>query len=259
MGFLDMFDKLDDIIYKPVEAVCDWIKEPLRGFEQKRDIAKERQHMQMQEDMRRLEEKIAMEQEEHAAKMQFQRQKWDIEINTIIAEQEAGHRDRLVESIKNYQVQLASASRDIVESIGAMSIKLRCMANDLVLEKTQEYKRIQDEAKRQSIQELKEVKDNFFESDPETYRMLVSDIMEERRSMVETAGKCIVELSEDLKRLNENTDDLMKQGMRAVERYLMPMANALGGTVDVNAWKIQELKNPRTNETEAIGTDSIDE
>ena len=257
MGFLDMFDKLDDIIYKPVEAVCDWIKEPLQVFEHKRDMARDRQREQFNENMRRLEEELAMEHEEHAAKLQFQRQKWDVEINAIIAENEAEQRDRLVEAIKNYQVQLANASRDIVESIGAMSLKLRCMANDLVLEKTQEYKKIQDEAKRQSMQELKEAKDHFFESDQETYRMLVSDIMDERRSMVETAGKCIVELSEDLKRLNENTDNLMRQGMRAVEGYLKPMARAIGST-NINACEIQMSENRSIAAKEIIEVDSIE-
>ena len=40
MAILDMFDKLDDIIYKPVETVCDWIKAPLNSFEHKRDMKK---------------------------------------------------------------------------------------------------------------------------------------------------------------------------------------------------------------------------
>lgn len=38
MAFLDMFDKIDDIIYKPVEAICDWTKEPLRKWEHERNM-----------------------------------------------------------------------------------------------------------------------------------------------------------------------------------------------------------------------------
>jgi len=37
-----MFDKLDDIIYKPIELVTDWAKEPLRRWEHKRNIEQER-------------------------------------------------------------------------------------------------------------------------------------------------------------------------------------------------------------------------
>lgn len=225
MGFFDMFDKLDDIIYKPVEAICDWVKEPLKKMEYERSKGYRKQEAQIEEDNLKLDAQLKMDYGEHEARLQFQRQQWDIEINRIIAEQEDARRDKLVEAIKKYQIQLADASRDIVNSIGIMTLELRSRANDLIIEKTQAYKKVQDEAKKQSMQELKEAKDNFFESDPQTYRMLVDTIMEERQSMVETAGKCIIELSEDLKRLNDNTDILMKQGMEAVDRYLQPVAH----------------------------------
>ena len=35
-----MFDKLDDIIYKPIETICNWMQEPLRQFETGREIRK---------------------------------------------------------------------------------------------------------------------------------------------------------------------------------------------------------------------------
>lgn len=38
MGFFDMFDKLDDIIYKPIEAITDWAREPLKRWEHKREL-----------------------------------------------------------------------------------------------------------------------------------------------------------------------------------------------------------------------------
>lgn len=231
MGLFDMFDKLDDIVYKPVETICNWVEEPLRRWDHGRNLASNEQNAQIDKEMRELDAQLEREREENAAKIRFQQQKWDVEINEMIAEQEAAHRDELVEAIKNYQIQLANASRDIVESIGEMSLRLRRKANDLIIEKTREYKKIQDEAKEQSRRELKEVKDEYFESDPDTYHILADEIMRERRNMVETAGKCITELSEDLKRLNENTDILMREGMKAVNDVLKPMAGAMGGNV----------------------------
>lgn len=259
MGFFDLFDKLDDIIYKPVETICDWVKEPLQNWEADRNMALNAQDAKIKENMRRLEVQLEMDCEEQRAKLQFQRQQWDVEINKIIAEQEDARRDRLVEAIKNYQIQLADASRDIVNSIGIMSLELRSKANDLILEKTQSYKKIQDEAKLQSMQELKDAKDNFFESDPETYRVLVDNIMQERRFMVETAGKCIVELSEDLKRLNENTNILMRQGMDTIGGYLEPMANAIGTSASMKIYDTKELENQEMIEAKVVETNYINE
>ena len=254
MGFFDMFDKLDDIVYKPVETLCDWIEEPLRKWEHGRNMNANEHAAQIEKEIHEFDAKLEMEREKNAAEMQFQRQKWDVEINEMIAEQEDLRRDKLVEAIKNYQIQLASASRDIVESIGKMSLNLRCKANDLVLEKMQAYKKIQDEAKLQCRKELQEVKDDFLESDPDTYHIMVDEIIQERRSMIETAGRFIDELSEDLKRLNENTDILMRQGMNTVERYLRPVADAMGVAVNVNADNAKMIENAEVVEKDVIET-----
>lgn len=268
MGILDMFDKIDDIVYKPVEALCNWVQEPLKSFSAKRETAAKqqtadiekaarqqiadneqrkittmhnqqmalnKQNADIEENNKKLD--IQLKKEEMAnknaalkeeAEINAEIRRWNAEIDQMINEQEDARRDRLVESIKRYQIDLANASRDIVNSIGVMSLELREKANNMVLEKTKEYKAIQDEAKKQSMIELKEAKDMFFEDDPDTYAMMRDNILEERRSMIDMAGRFIIELSEDIKRLNANTDELMKMGMNNVSAYLKPMANALG-------------------------------
>lgn len=228
MAILDMFDKLDDIIYKPVETVCDWIKAPLNSFEHKRDMKKIQQAADIEAATRQQEVELEVMRQRQAAELQADQRKWNAEIDQLINQQEEERRDRLVESIKRYQIELANASRDIVNSIGLMSLELREKANNLVIEKTREYKKIQDEAKKQSLEEIQQAKDMFFDTDPDTYKILVGDIMNERRTMVDTASKFITELSEDLKRLNENSDKLMCMGMQTVTDYLKPLTQALG-------------------------------
>lgn len=228
MGVLDMFDKLDDIIFKPVNTVCEWIEAPLRSFEHKRDMKKIQQAADIEAATRQQEVELEALRQRQAAELQVDQRKWNAEIDQLINQQEEERRDRLVESIKRYQIDLANASRDIVNSIGLMSLELREKANNLVIEKTREYKKIQDEAKKQSLEEIQQAKDMFFDTDPDTYRMLVGDIMNERRTMVDTASKFITELSEDLKRLNENSDKLMGIGMETVTEMLKPLTKALG-------------------------------
>lgn len=231
MAILDMFDKLDDIVYKPVEAICDWIHEPLRGIEHKRDLQAQRNLADIEAEKERQQVELDALREREAAALRADERKWNAEIDQFINEQEDARRDKLVAAVKQYQLELASATKDIVESIGLMSLEMRSRANDLVLEKTKAYQNIQDQAKKQSIIELKEAQEMFADTDPDTYRILVNDIMSERRSMVETAGKFIIELSEDLKRLNQNSDLLMSKGMDAVMESLSPLTAAIGTTV----------------------------
>ncbi len=216
MGLLDMFDRIDDIVFAPVQAICDWVHEPLRRMEHKREL--ELQAQQEQNLIARMEAE---------AELQAKRRQWQIEMDQLIQEQEDARRDRLVEAVKRYQIELAEAIQHIVENVGLMSLALRKRANDLVLEKTKAYIAIQDRAKEQSKKELDEAKMMFAEDDPETYRMLVKQILEERQSMIDMAGKFIAELSEDLRRLNQNSDLLLQQGMTAVTEALTPLTASL--------------------------------
>ena len=224
MAFLDMFDKLDDIIYAPVNSICEWTKEPLRRWEHKREM-----------DTRQHEAEVEAYSAREAAKLEVDTRRWHEEINELIAENQQRRNEELVESLKRYQMDVANTTKDIVESLGQMSLDLRERANNLLQEKTREYKAIQDEAKKQSIEELAEAKEMFGESDPETYRMMVSTIMAERKAMIDIAQNFMKELAEDFKRLNQNTDALLKMGMDNVNKYLSPIANQLSAEAQIQS------------------------
>ena len=278
MAFLEL-DKLDDILYKPIEAICNWVEEPLKAMAAKRertaaqhaadlDLRKsnEAHRNQMAAAQRtadietaklNLESKLrkdelaaqnAAEKERRAidnaanreaAEINAEIRRWNAEIDKMIMEEEDARRDKLVESIKRYQIDLANASRDIVESIGHMSLELREKASTMILEKTKEYKKLQDEAHKDSMLRSREVMDLFLDVDKDMCMMMLSTIKDERSSMFDMAGRFINELSEDMKRLNANTDELMRMGMDNVNAYLRPMSNALGINTDLTIKQLQ--------------------
>lgn len=254
-----MFDKLDDIIYKPVEAVCEWTKEPLKKWEHKRNMETQAQNIEAAERekaaARAHEEAMAQqtadnemakkkldqeltEQErasvtadlEARAKIDADIRRWNAEIDQMILQQEDERRDRLVECIKRYQIDLANAARDIVNSIGIMSIELRERANKLVLEKTKEYIAIQDKAKDDAMNRLEEIGTRFANNERVRIRMEDS-VINNMDSIINQADKFITEIAEDFKRLNQNTDDLMRMGMENANKYIAPMAGGLGVTL----------------------------
>ena len=49
------------------------------------------------------------------------------------------------------------------------------------------------------------------------------------------------EIAADFKRLNQNTDDLMRMGMENTNRFLQPMSNGLGVTLP-NPDEIKKLE-----------------
>ena len=183
MAVLDMFDKLDDIIYKPVETVCDWIKEPLRTFEHRREMKRQQMNIEATERanaaarahelnlsrqaaendaaQKRLDQELIEEERESIradlearAKIDADIRRWNTEIDQMILEQEDARRDRLVECIKRYQIDLANATTDIVENIGMMSLELREKANELVQQKTESYIEMQKKAETAAMERL---------------------------------------------------------------------------------------------------------
>ena len=224
MNVLSMFD----VVTGPVNAVCEWVKAPLKRFEHKRKMQMMDKEADVTIRLQREAAELAAERERQQAELQVEQRRWNAEIDELIADSEMRRNKEMVEAIKQYQLDLSNATKEIVESLGVMSLELRRKANDLLEEKMRSYKAIQDEAKKQSIAEINEAKEMFFEDDPETYRMLVNTALSERKSTFEVAGRFMLELSEDFKRLNQNTDALLQMGMRNVDKYLEPIAGKLG-------------------------------
>ena len=232
--FLDMFDKLDDIIFAPVNAICEWSKEPLRRFEHDRELQNMQREFDNTQTDKRLEselyeEKLKAENDARAESLRIDAdaRRWNAEIDQMISDQEQARNDRVVESLKNYQLDLSRATLEIVKNLGEMSLELRAKANDMIQEKTEAYRKMQKEAIAEYNNELKEVKE-MFADDRETFEMMRNEIIDERRSIIDLAKSFILELSDDIKRVNQNIDELTRMGMNNTDKYLSPLASALG-------------------------------
>lgn len=268
MSFFDMFDKIDDIIYKPVETICEWTKEPLKRWEHQRDMETQSQNIEAEERARRENHQHEMEKAQKTAdnemakkrldqalteeerksvtedmaaraKIDADIRKWNAEIDQMILREEDARRDRLVECMKRYQIDLSNAARDIVNSIGMMSLELRERANQLVIERTKDYIAIQEKAKDNAMNRLEEIGTRFANNERVRIRMEDS-VINNMDSIINQADKFITEISEDFKRLNQNTDELMRIGLQNAGEYIKPMANGLGvtlPTIDIDTTK----------------------
>lgn len=217
MGFLKMFDKLDDIVYEPVKAICEWAKEPLRRFENERNLKSEKE-------MKAFEQQLAEQERESQAKLEVDIRRWNAEVDDLICEHEMERQTQLIESLKAYQKDLAQSTAEMINSFTKMQIELKEMAGLFIDRRVQSYKKQQEESKANSLRELAEVKEMFFESDPETYRMMVTQILEERKTMVEQTGWFIKELAEDSKIMSERLGRITDQGTDTIYSMLREIA-----------------------------------
>ncbi len=234
-AIVNPFDKIDDIVYEPVHAISRWIEEPLKKFEHDRKMKEQKQAVELEMEKKRLEAEIREQDKKSTAELQLMVKEREAEIQQMIDEHKANNLDRLVESIKRYQIDLGKASQEIIRNIGLMSIELRKIANEMVLEKTKQYIAIQDEAKNKSNEELRQAKSDFGD-DPVIYENLVKQILDERRAMVDNASKFITALADDMKKINDTTNQLAQNSNDILTKVLdraIPVAIPVDNTTSV--------------------------
>ena len=84
MAFLDLFDKLDDIIYEPVKAICSWATEPLKRFEDKRKKSDAVQQAELEAAKREQEVELEIRKKEQLAQLEADKKRWDADIEHLI-------------------------------------------------------------------------------------------------------------------------------------------------------------------------------
>jgi hypothetical protein len=237
---LDFIDKLDDIIYEPVNAICEWVKEPLKSHERKHqlntmqkqaDIEKQSKMTDFEIERKRAE--LDMAQRRESETLVVDMRKYNAEIDEMINQQEDARRDRLVESLKRYQMDLVQASIDISNEINKMSAELEERVQNLAFEQTQKYIAMQGDAMERASQRLEDIQVRF--ADNESARMIMESAVKTQLNMIiVNADKFINDLRDDIQRLNQNFDALAREGANNANRMLEPLAQQLGTSVIEN-------------------------
>ncbi len=241
MALIDMFEKLDDVIYKPIETICDWINEPLRKMEHKRNLASVQQAANIDETNRRLETELRQSEERHKLEIHNATKRADIELDNFAADSRLARNQAVVESIKHYQMDLATTTQEIIMSVGKMSMVLRTDANNMLLEKTRAYKALQDEAIDIAGKRLEDIAIKF--ENNERVRVRMEDaIIGQMESIIIKADQFMLELSDDLKKLNSNIDQLTNKSMETIDTYLKPLARGLGRVDFADAEGVKQVE-----------------
>ncbi|HAJ97570.1 MAG TPA: hypothetical protein DCO72_07525 [Ruminococcus sp.] len=222
----DVFGKFDDILYEPIHAIVAYVEEPIKQLESWRKTREATADERVEARIEKEKQKMEVWTEEARAKLEMKRQKWAVQIADLEADHAMKRQKKFVEALEKYQVDLAKATRDIVTSMGEMSIEMRERANLLLKEMTEGYTALQDRAAQKSMEQLREARETYGD-DPETFHMLRDEIMYERRTAYDLAGRFIDALADDLKQVNQNADYLLKDGMQTTKIYLAEMAGKM--------------------------------
>ena len=203
----------------PIGVLEDWANEPLKRWEHKRlEDSKDRdveRRIREQTGVEQVKAQMQKELNENKASLEIRMRK---EINRINAETEQWTKDKefermhkVAEAIAQYQERLTTLNLRTVRAIGEMDIELRSKAQALILEKTKEYKAIQDQASADAESEFERVIEKF-SGNERVLNIMISNSEKKLVSIIDATSKFLDELSIDIQNMNSNIDRLIQSG-----------------------------------------------
>lgn len=227
MNVLNLFDKIDDIIYEPIKLMTDWAREPLKERENRRQMARDQYSAHVE-----TEEKI--KQASHAANLDMAQKKLDADleikrktdVQRILVEIEELRKDKdlirmkaVSDAIMQYQEHLTRLNVSAINAIGCMQLDLREKAQNLVYEKTIKYKELQDNAHSQAVSEIMKIETDFAGNEP-AKMILYKSVDVRLANIISTAQNFLLELNNDITVLNRSINLLTERGQTFIQDHL---------------------------------------
>ena len=249
MGFLRVIKGIFDGITKPIDVLNDWATEPLKRWGNNRE--QENKDKELQRDLRKQEFQADMEikkqteierrnaetrqweenqdaerkirlqesQTELQIRMQTEIDRLNAETRQWEEDQDAARRIKLLDAFKKYQMELMDMNTNAVRAIGEMSLDLKNKAQNLVLEKTKEYKALQDNATNQALEEVCMIEEKYANNE-RVKEMLLKAVETKLVGVIENCTSFINELSKDITEMNKSINMLTSKGQDHIQKVL---------------------------------------
>lgn len=225
-------------ISKPVEVLCDWASEPLKTRSHERGEASRQSEHERSIDSMTAQAKSAHEikvkEKELESELRSKEKELDVdlevrrvrEIEAAIAEiqewkkeKEFERMERTTAAIAHYLEQLTKLNVETINAIGHMQLELKERAQQLVYDKTLQYKELQDAAVEEAMTDLLRIESQFGDND-RAKDILVRAVDMKMGNIIDTSTRFLEELNRDIVNLNESIDRLTNQGQRFIESHL---------------------------------------
>ncbi len=232
MGFFTTltkaFDKIDDIVFRPIDAISNWVEEPLKKWDHQRELEtlreKGRLDAMQQSRLQSLEEekhRFELERQERMKRLEVEAtnalRQAEVQLEELKKNEELRRKKEAAEAMVSYQKKLMRLNKDIIEALGNMRLDLQERALNLIEERTARYKNMQQLERQQAMQELKQIRADF--SDDEAIRDQLGDIvLGNLRNMLASADRFIDNLSVILSELNEDIKLLTEHGRHLIDK-----------------------------------------
>jgi len=223
MSLLDKLGKFADILVKPIEAVCEWAKEPLKGWEhgrQENSRENDRQHEASLLQTRIMSESDAKIRElEAQAAIPMKIAKAEAEISEWRKDKELERLKLVSDAVMRYTKELSELNNTAISAIGTMQIKLTGQAQALLSEKSQEYASLQKIALEDAFSDFARI-ENEFSGNEKIKNILIDAADKKLASAIDSCSMFIRDLNSDIRLINQSINSLAQSGQAFVVSHL---------------------------------------
>ena len=191
------------IIDKPLEIIDN----QLRFYQERQNAA---QAQQLKQDEARFMQKLEQD-----------RQKFNAEIDDMIARKEIERNSLVMEAIANYQRTMAECTVSIGNAIGNMSIELRERATALVEDKQRQYSALQEAAMDKATAQLERIYEKF-PTESRARTIMENAVEKQLNNIIETSDRFMRTIDADFSKMMDSVQRIAEGTMNNAGQYISP-------------------------------------
>lgn len=208
------------IIDKPFEIIDNQLK----FYQQRKNAAHD--------------QKLKQEEAQFMQKLEFDRQKFNAEIDDMIARKEIERNSLVMEAIAKYQRTMAECTVSIGNSLGNMNIELRERATALVEDKQRQYSALQEAAMDKASAQLERIYEKF-PTETRARTIMENAVEKQLNNIIETSDRFMRTIDADFSKMMDSVQRITENTMTNASQYISPTFanNALRGGDDTKLLK----------------------
>ena len=164
-------------------------------------------------------QKLKREEAQFMQQLELDRQKFNAELDDMVADKEIERGKKILDAIKEYQLTMAESSKSINESLGKMTIELRRQAHDLMEEKKKTYQQMQKDATKSAMEQLKLIRSEFPEGSME-YQIMGEAVRAQLVGIVESSNSFMKMIDADFAKMADNLDLISRNAAENTNQYI---------------------------------------
>ena len=234
MGLLSGIGKVFKLVTSPLGVLEDWANEPLKRWENNRqqqnaDREVERR-IREQTGVESVKSQLRREEAEHQASLEIKMQTEIARINTETEQwakdEEFKRQEGYYEMSLNFSKKRGELMLNIADNLSKMEVESLNMAQNLVLEKTREYKALQDESAKEFQEEMRMILKEFSE-DEEIKKIMLDTSKQKYQNILNATERFLISLEEEIKRINQNRTGLIDTVRKSTDNLLRATTNQM--------------------------------